>query len=161
QRDGGKLLELRSRGPLPIALPASHRKVTVLLDLTAGSPDRVGQALNSRLKNYVRRTARAGVTVRFGPDQLRPFVEVFKRHMHELAAGVRPARVQAPLGRAGRAALVVRPRLPERYDDPVAARSRAGLGPTPLEADAGTPRQRARTAHRAVLAMKARADPRA
>ena len=84
QRDGVKLLELRSRGPLPIALPASHRKVTVLLDLTAGSPDSVWQALNSRLKNYVRRTARAGVTVRFGPDQLRPFFEVFKRHMHEL-----------------------------------------------------------------------------
>src|SRR5439155_1957590 len=36
QRDGVKLLEVRSRGPLPIALPASHGKVSFLLDITAG-----------------------------------------------------------------------------------------------------------------------------
>jgi len=84
QRDRVKLLELRSRGPLPIALPVSHRKVSVLLDLTPGSPDTVWQALNGRLKGYVRRTQKAGVTVRIGLDQVGSFYEVFSRHMHEL-----------------------------------------------------------------------------
>ncbi|HVH69058.1 MAG TPA: FemAB family XrtA/PEP-CTERM system-associated protein [Gemmatimonadales bacterium] len=79
-----KLLELRSRGPLPIELPVSHRKVTVLLDLVPGSPVEAWQALNPRLKNYVRRTQKAGVTVRFGLDQVGSFYEVFSRHMHEL-----------------------------------------------------------------------------
>jgi FemAB-related protein (PEP-CTERM system-associated) len=84
QRDRVKLLELRSRGPLPIALPVSHRKVTVLLDLVPGSPTAAWQALNPRLKNYVRRTQKAGVTVRIGLDQVESFFEVFSRHMHEL-----------------------------------------------------------------------------
>src|SRR5207245_5387007 len=35
-KDGdAKLLELRCRGELPIGLPASHRKITVVLDLPA------------------------------------------------------------------------------------------------------------------------------
>ena len=93
QRDRVKLLELRSRGPLPITLPVSHRKVTVLLDLTPGSPGAVWQALNSRLKSYVRRTQKAGVTVRFGPDQVGSFFEVFSRHMHELGTPTHSRRL--------------------------------------------------------------------
>jgi FemAB-related protein (PEP-CTERM system-associated) len=84
QRDNAKLLELRSRGPLPITLPVSHRKVAVLLDLAPGAPDAVWQNIGSRLKSYVRRTQKGGVTVRFGSDQLGEFFQVFARHMHEL-----------------------------------------------------------------------------
>src|SRR2546426_12805968 len=58
QRGGGKLLELRSRGPLPIALPASHRKVTVLLDLTAGAPGPLVQTPHAPLQNKTLRTPR-------------------------------------------------------------------------------------------------------
>src|SRR5215831_7520036 len=36
--DRVKLLELRNRTPLPVDFPASHRKITVLLDLPSG-PD--------------------------------------------------------------------------------------------------------------------------
>src|SRR5215471_6186363 len=36
QQDRVKLLELRSREALPITLPVSHRKLTVLLDLPSG-----------------------------------------------------------------------------------------------------------------------------
>ena len=50
------LLELRSRTPLLITLPVSHRKVTVLLDLTPGSPDTAWQGISPRLRSYVRRT---------------------------------------------------------------------------------------------------------
>ena len=78
------LLELRSRTPLPITLPVSHRKVTVLLDLTPGSPDTAWQGINPRLRSYVRRTQKAGLTVRFGRDQLEDFFAVFAQHMHEL-----------------------------------------------------------------------------
>jgi FemAB-related protein (PEP-CTERM system-associated) len=84
QRDKAKLLELRSRAPLPITLPVSHRKVAVLLDLAPGAPDAVWQNISSRLKSYVRRTQKGGVTVRFGSDQLGEFFQVFARHMHEL-----------------------------------------------------------------------------
>jgi serine/alanine adding enzyme len=84
QRDRVKLLELRSRGPLPITFPVSHRKVAVLLDLAPGAPDTAWQRISPRLKTYVRRTQKGGVTVRFGPDQLGGFFQVFARHMHEL-----------------------------------------------------------------------------
>lgn len=78
------LLELRSRTPLPITLPVSHRKIAVLLDLTPGSPDAAWEGINPRLKSYVRRTQKAGATVRFGRDQLEGFFAVFAQHMHEL-----------------------------------------------------------------------------
>jgi FemAB-related protein (PEP-CTERM system-associated) len=84
QRDKAKLLELRSRGPLPIALPVTHRKVSVVLDLAPRAPDTVWQGISPRLKSYVRRTLKAGVTVQFGPEQLGAFFHVFARHMHEL-----------------------------------------------------------------------------
>src|SRR5437016_1521116 len=66
QRDKAKLLELRSRGPLPLTLPVSHRKVAVVLDLPSGAPETVWQAISPRLKSYVRRTLKGGVSVRFG-----------------------------------------------------------------------------------------------
>ncbi len=96
-RDRVKLLELRSRTPLPIELPVSHRKVTVLLDLTPGSPNTSWEALSPRLKSYVRRTARAGVTVRFGPDQIDGFFTVFARHMHELGTPTHSRRLFATI----------------------------------------------------------------
>jgi FemAB-related protein (PEP-CTERM system-associated) len=87
------LLELRSRTPLPIALPASHRKVTVLLDLEPGDPDATWRRISSRLRTYVRRTEEAGVTVRFGSDQLAAFYPVFARHMRELGTPTHARRL--------------------------------------------------------------------
>ena len=84
RRGNVKLLELRSRTPLAIDMPVSHRKVTVLLDLKAGDPDGVFQALPGRMKSYIRKTQKAGVTVRFGPAEMDGFYAVFAQHMHEL-----------------------------------------------------------------------------
>lgn len=80
---GVKLLELRSRIPLPIDVPVSHRKITVLLDLPGSEPALMKQ-LDAKLRSQVRRPQKEGVTVKFGADQVEPFFEVFAHHMRDL-----------------------------------------------------------------------------
>ena len=83
-RDTGvKLLEFRSRIPLPIDLPVSHRKITVLLDLPASEPALMKQ-LDAKLRSQVRRPQKEGVTVKFGANQVAPFFDVFAQHMRDL-----------------------------------------------------------------------------
>jgi FemAB-related protein (PEP-CTERM system-associated) len=91
-RDGARLLELRSRTPLPIELPVSHRKVTVVLDLPA-DPAILWKALDAKVRSQVRRPQKEGVTVRFGHDQVAPFFEVFARHMRDLGTPTQPRRL--------------------------------------------------------------------
>jgi FemAB-related protein (PEP-CTERM system-associated) len=86
-----KLLELRSRAALPLDLRVSQRKITVLLDLER-DPEAVFRGLPSKLRSQVRRPAREGVEVRFGPDQVLPFYEVFARHMRDLGTPAMPRR---------------------------------------------------------------------
>jgi serine/alanine adding enzyme len=83
RRSGARLLELRSRVPLPIDLPVSHRKITVVLDLP-GDPESLMKGFGSKLRSQVRRPGKEGVTARFGPDQVGPFYDVFSRHMRDL-----------------------------------------------------------------------------
>lgn len=78
-----KLLELRSRGELPLDLPASHRKITVVLDLPPEA-ETLWKALAAKVRSQVRRPQKEGVEVRFGPDQVVPFFEVFAQHMRDL-----------------------------------------------------------------------------
>ena len=83
-RSGGvKLLELRSRTELPLDLPASHRKITVVLDLP-DSPEALRKQLGAKLRSQIKRPEKEGVTVRFGADQVGAFFEVFARHMRDL-----------------------------------------------------------------------------
>ena len=83
-RDTGvKLLELRSRVALPIDMPVSHRKITVLLDLPNSEPALMKQ-LDAKLRSQVRRPQKEGVTVKFGADQVAPFFDVFAHHMRDL-----------------------------------------------------------------------------
>ena len=90
--DGVKLVELRSRGPLPIELPVSLRKVTVVLDLPK-TPELLMKSFESKLRSQVRRPAKEGITVRFGPDQVAPFFSVFARHMRDLGTPTQPERL--------------------------------------------------------------------
>jgi FemAB-related protein (PEP-CTERM system-associated) len=83
RRDNVKLLELRSRTPLSIAVPASHRKITVVLDLS-DSPLVQFNRFDSKLRSQIRRPQKEGVTIKFGPDQVTPFFGVFARHMRDL-----------------------------------------------------------------------------
>jgi hypothetical protein len=61
ERDGVKLLELRSRRALPIPLRASHRKVTVVLRLPDTTEELMGR-FPAKLRSQVRRPAKDGIT---------------------------------------------------------------------------------------------------
>lgn len=87
-----KRMELRSRIPLPLDLAASHRKITVLLDLVPGDPDVVFTRFDAKLRSQIRRPGKEGVEVRFGRDQVEPFYRVFARHMRDLGTPVMPRR---------------------------------------------------------------------
>jgi len=89
--DGAKLLELRSRVALPLDLPVSHRKITVVLDLPGGrDPAPLWQALGSKLRSQVKRPQKDGLDVRFGPEQAEPFFRIFARHMRDLGTPTQP-----------------------------------------------------------------------
>ena len=89
RRENVKLLELRSRVPLDISLPVSHRKITVVLDLLADS-DSLFHRFDAKLRSQIRRPQKEGVTVRFGPEQVLPFFSVFARHMRDLGTPTQP-----------------------------------------------------------------------
>jgi serine/alanine adding enzyme len=90
QSERVKLLELRSRVPLPLATPVSHRKITVVLDLGLSS-SALWKGLDSKLRSQVRRPQKEGVTVCFGLDQVAPFFSVFSRHMRDLGTPTLPS----------------------------------------------------------------------
>ena len=77
------LLELRSRVPLPVDLPASHRKITVVLDMPP-EPGALWSSLPAKLRSQVKRPRKEGVEVHFGAEQLEPFHRVFAHHMRDL-----------------------------------------------------------------------------
>lgn len=97
RRDGAKLLELRSRFELPLDMPVSHRKITVLLDLPADVAG-LWKIFPSKLRSQVRRPKKEGVTVRFGADQIAPFFAVFSRHMRDLGTPTQPLRLFEAIG---------------------------------------------------------------
>jgi len=83
RRDGVKLLEMRSRIPLEIPLPVSHRKITVILDLP-NDQETLLRGFTAKLRSQIRRPEKDGVTVSFGRAQVEPFFDVFARHMRDL-----------------------------------------------------------------------------
>jgi FemAB-related protein (PEP-CTERM system-associated) len=87
--DDVKLLELRSRAELPIDLPVSHRKLTVLLDLLPNA-DAMMKSLPAKLRSQVKRPMKEGIEVRFGAKQLGPFFNVFAEHMRDLGTPALP-----------------------------------------------------------------------
>ncbi|MFQ5705596.1 MAG: FemAB family XrtA/PEP-CTERM system-associated protein [Gemmatimonadales bacterium] len=87
---GADLLELRCRDELDTTLTASHRKITVLLDLPAGAPDALWDSFKPKLRSQIRRPKKEGVTVRFGLDQVEQFYAVFARHMRDLGTPALP-----------------------------------------------------------------------
>ena len=87
-----KLVELRSAIELPVSLPVSHRKVTVVLELPT-DPAALMKAFPAKLRSQVRRPEKEGVTYAFGPDQVTPFFEVFARHMRDLGTPTQGRRL--------------------------------------------------------------------
>jgi len=119
--DSVKLLELRSRSELPITMPVSHRKITVLLDLPP-DVDALRKHIGSKLRSQVKRPEKEGVVVRFGADQVDPFFEVFSRHMRDLGTPTQPRKLFREIKR--------------RFGDD-AWFGCAWLGETPIAAGAG------------------------
>jgi FemAB-related protein (PEP-CTERM system-associated) len=93
RRDRVKLLELRSRVALPVALAVSMRKITVVRDLPAGGAPVLWKSLDAKVRSQVRRPQKDGVTVRFGADQVAPFFSVFAHHMRDLGTPTQPRRL--------------------------------------------------------------------
>jgi FemAB-related protein (PEP-CTERM system-associated) len=91
--DRVKLLELRSREPLDIALPVSHRKITVVLDLPEGDVQPLWTGLKAKVRSQVRRPQKEGVEVRFGLEQVEPFYAVFSQHMRDLGTPTQSRRL--------------------------------------------------------------------
>lgn len=88
-----ELLEMRSRAPMPVALPVSHRKITVVRDLVAADAARVWESLRAKVRSQIRRPQKAGIEVRFGLDQVGPFFRVFSQHMRDLGTPTQPRRL--------------------------------------------------------------------
>ena len=87
--EGADLLELRSRRSVTTDLEASHRRITVVLDL----PEDAGTLwddLDAKVRNQVRKPRKEGVEIRFGRDQLEPFHRVYARHMRDLGTPAQP-----------------------------------------------------------------------
>ncbi len=83
-------LELRCREGLPGGSGTVH-KVTVLLPLP-GSPGELWSALPSKLRSQVRRPQKAGLTARFGVDELPMFYRVWSQNMRDLGTPALPRR---------------------------------------------------------------------
>ena len=92
RRERVKLLELRSRTPLDVPLEPSTRKITMLLDLPTGEPEKLFKSFDAKLRSQIRKPQKEGVTVRFGADQVEPFFRVFSRHMRDLGTPTMPLR---------------------------------------------------------------------
>jgi FemAB-related protein (PEP-CTERM system-associated) len=99
EETGAGLLELRSRQELPLDLPVSHRKVTMVLDLEPGDPEKTFKRFESKLRSQVRRPIKEGVTMRFGADQVAPFFRVFAHHMRDLGTPTQPQALFEALAR--------------------------------------------------------------
>lgn len=83
QRDKVKLLEMRSRVPLDIPLPVSHRKITVLLELPS-TAELLFKRFDQNLRRKIRKRQKIGVTVSFGHQEVEPFFSVFAQNMRDL-----------------------------------------------------------------------------
>jgi FemAB-related protein (PEP-CTERM system-associated) len=90
RRERVDLLEFRSARPLSIAMPVSHRKITVVLSLVPGDAEAVFKGFKAKLRSQIRRPAKEGVEVKMGADQVSHFHAVFARHMRDLGTPTMP-----------------------------------------------------------------------
>jgi len=84
-------LELRSRVDLPLDLPVSHRKLTVVLDMPS-EPAALLASFPAKLRSQIKRPTKEGVVMRMGLDEIEPFYAVFAHHRRDLGTPVLPRR---------------------------------------------------------------------
>lgn len=117
-RSGADLLEVRSRDEVAPGLARSDRKITVVLPLPESAEALWNGTFRAKLRSQIRRAQKAGLEVRFGPEQAEAFYAVFTRNMRDLGTPVLPWRffeaVRAHFGQSVLFAAVY------RGDEPVA-----------------------------------------
>jgi FemAB-related protein (PEP-CTERM system-associated) len=88
---GVRLLELRSRVDLGLALPVSRRKITVVLELP-DTAEALHRSFSAKLRSQIRRPQKDGVEVRTGVDKplVADFHRVFAHHMRDLGTPALP-----------------------------------------------------------------------
>jgi FemAB-related protein (PEP-CTERM system-associated) len=92
ERERVGLLQLRCRQQQPTDLPASHQKLTVLLDIPSGGSDSLWKQLPHKMRTKIRKPQKAGVEVRFGLDQLECFYHILAQNMRDLGTPVQSRR---------------------------------------------------------------------
>lgn len=97
RRTRAKLLELRSRDPVPGPVIASDRKVAVHLALPATVDALWASTFKAKLRSQIRRPAKEGMTARNGREQIDAFYQVFSRNMRDLGTPVLPKAFFAKL----------------------------------------------------------------
>jgi serine/alanine adding enzyme len=96
EAEGVDLLELRLRipvAPVPEGLRRSDRKVTVVLDLPDDPKVLFEDVFRAKLRSQIRRPMKEEMEVRFGENQVEPFLRVFQRNMRDLGTPVLPAEL--------------------------------------------------------------------
>jgi serine/alanine adding enzyme len=83
-------LLLRNRHSLESAIPASGKKITVLLDLPPTADELWNQRFNAKFRNKIKRPQREGMETRFGLSHVDAFYEVFAHNMRDLGTPVLP-----------------------------------------------------------------------
>lgn len=87
------LLELRTRYPVSGAtLEENARKLTVLKRLPTDPEELWEQGIKAKVRSQIRRPMKEGMDVRFGPDLLDVFYDVFSTTMRDLGTPVLPRR---------------------------------------------------------------------
>ena len=90
RRTHAKLLELRSRDPVPGPVTSSERKVAVHLELPQTVDALWAQTFKAKLRSQIRRPTKEGMTARSGAGELDAFYRVFARNMRDLGTPVLP-----------------------------------------------------------------------
>jgi FemAB-related protein (PEP-CTERM system-associated) len=97
-RSRADLLELRTRDGEDLGLPATSRKVCVLLDLPRSAEQLWQDVFSAKLRTKIRRVQKERMETRFGADQSGAFYEVFARNMRDLGTPVLPRRFFERIG---------------------------------------------------------------
>ncbi|MDR0787700.1 MAG: GNAT family N-acetyltransferase [Gemmatimonadota bacterium] len=116
-RHGGRL-ELRTRTSLPDSAKEPP-KVTVLLDLPTDIEELWNGGFTSNLRRKIRKPQKAGMTSRFGQNQLPAFYSVWSENMRDLGTPVLPVSFFEAVARAFSDLVLIG--AVYREDEPVAA----------------------------------------
>jgi len=86
------LLELRARDHVPPGLVPNSRKLCVVVPLPPTPEELWENQFRSKLRNKIRRPMNQGMKVRFGPQELDAFYDIYSRNMRDLGTPVLPRR---------------------------------------------------------------------